>query len=88
MKSAVVNGISSITVPSAEVEIAAYSLLTYVSMGDVAAALPIVKWLSKQRNALGGFSSTQVCLSLLNSLRFRYGQVGGALPEVVDSVVK
>lgn len=39
----------------------AYALLTYTLLGDVATALPVVKWLSQQRNALGGFSSTQVC---------------------------
>ena len=47
-------------VSSAEVEMTAYALLTYVAMGDVASAMPVVKWLSQQRNSLGGFSSTQV----------------------------
>lgn len=42
----------------------AYGLLTYTLLGDVASALPVVKWLSQQRNALGGFSSTQVDLSV------------------------
>lgn len=45
---------------SAEVEMTAYGLLTYTLLGDVASALPVVKWLSQQRNSLGGFSSTQV----------------------------
>lgn len=40
----------------------AYGLLTYTLLGDVASALPVVKWLSQQRNSLGGFSSTQVTL--------------------------
>lgn len=52
------------TVVSAEVEMTAYGLLTYTLLGDVASALPVVKWLSQQRNALGGFSSTQVALFL------------------------
>ncbi|XP_038157657.1 C3 and PZP-like alpha-2-macroglobulin domain-containing protein 8 [Cyprinodon tularosa] len=53
------------SVVSAEVEMTAYGLLTYTIMGDVASALPIVKWLSQQRNALGGFSSTQdTCVAL------------------------
>lgn len=51
--------------PSAEVEMTAYALLCYV-IGDpqnaVAKGLPIVKWLSAQRNAYGGFSSTQVVI--------------------------
>ncbi|XP_075857344.1 C3 and PZP-like alpha-2-macroglobulin domain-containing protein 8 [Microcebus murinus] len=53
------------SVASAEVEMTAYALLTYTLLGDVAAALPVVKWLSQQRNALGGFSSTQdTCVAL------------------------
>ncbi|XP_053442153.1 C3 and PZP-like alpha-2-macroglobulin domain-containing protein 8 isoform X3 [Nycticebus coucang] len=58
------DGVSK-SVVSAEVEMTAYALLTYTLLGDVAAALPIVKWLSQQRNALGGFSSTQdTCVAL------------------------
>ncbi|XP_053147686.1 C3 and PZP-like alpha-2-macroglobulin domain-containing protein 8 isoform X2 [Hemicordylus capensis] len=53
------------SVVSAEVEMTAYALLTYTALGDVASALPVVKWLSQQRNALGGFSSTQdTCVAL------------------------
>ncbi|XP_070536765.1 C3 and PZP-like alpha-2-macroglobulin domain-containing protein 8 [Ptychodera flava] len=53
------------SVSSAEVEMTAYGLLTYTEMGDVASAFPVVKWLSKQRNSLGGFSSTQdTCVAL------------------------
>ncbi|XP_015280131.1 PREDICTED: C3 and PZP-like alpha-2-macroglobulin domain-containing protein 8 [Gekko japonicus] len=53
------------SVVSAEVEMTAYALLTYTVLGDVALALPVVKWLSQQRNALGGFSSTQdTCVAL------------------------
>ncbi|XP_064595766.1 C3 and PZP-like alpha-2-macroglobulin domain-containing protein 8 [Liolophura sinensis] len=46
------------SVSSAEVEVAAYALLTYSTRGDVTSALPVVKWLSRKRNAWGGFSST------------------------------
>ncbi|XP_072642950.1 C3 and PZP-like alpha-2-macroglobulin domain-containing protein 8 isoform X4 [Canis lupus baileyi] len=53
------DGVSQ-SVVSAEVEMTAYALLTYTLLGDVATALPVVKWLSQQRNALGGFSSTQI----------------------------
>jgi hypothetical protein len=38
----------------------AYALLTYTLLGDVAAALPVVKWLSQHWNTLGGFFFTQV----------------------------
>ncbi|XP_013402650.1 C3 and PZP-like alpha-2-macroglobulin domain-containing protein 8 [Lingula anatina] len=52
-------------VSSAEIEMASYALLTYTAQGDIATALPIVKWLSRQRNSLGGFSSTQdTCVAL------------------------
>ncbi|XP_022086577.1 C3 and PZP-like alpha-2-macroglobulin domain-containing protein 8 isoform X2 [Acanthaster planci] len=53
------------TVTSAEVEMTAYALLTYTARGDIAYSLPIVKWLTQQRNAHGGFSSTQdTCVAL------------------------
>ncbi|XP_038058113.1 C3 and PZP-like alpha-2-macroglobulin domain-containing protein 8 isoform X2 [Patiria miniata] len=53
------------TVTSAEVEMTAYALLTYTALGDIAYSLPIVKWLTQQRNAHGGFSSTQdTCVAL------------------------
>nr|XP_009861615.2 C3 and PZP-like alpha-2-macroglobulin domain-containing protein 8 [Ciona intestinalis] len=56
------------TVVSAEVEMTAYALLTYTKLQNVTAALPIVKWLSKKRNAMGGFSSTQDTCVALQSL--------------------
>ena len=49
---------------SADVEMTGYVLLARVigqGASGVASALPIVKWLTKQRNAYGGFASTQVC---------------------------
>ena len=53
---------------SADVEMTAYALLAYV-LGEeesvVSTGLPIVRWLSKQRNAYGGFSSTQVRLHVV-----------------------
>ncbi|EMP24064.1 C3 and PZP-like alpha-2-macroglobulin domain-containing protein 8 [Chelonia mydas] len=59
------NSMAIMQVVSAEVEMTAYALLTYTLLGDVASALPVVKWLSQQRNALGGFSSTQdTCVAL------------------------
>jgi hypothetical protein len=50
---------------SAEIEITAYALLALltkdknVAISDI---MPIVRWLTNQRNAYGGFASTQVCL--------------------------
>lgn len=52
--------------PSADVEMTAYVLLARIAPSGSSAVtqgLPIVRWLSKQRNAYGGFSSTQVCTS-------------------------
>lgn len=53
--------------PSAEVEMTAYVLLAYLTAQpaltseDLTPATLIVKWISKQQNSQGGFSSTQVC---------------------------
>ena len=52
--------------PAADIEMTAYALMTYVLLAQedvslIGQAMPIVRWLTKQRNALGGFSSTQVC---------------------------
>lgn len=52
--------------PSAEVEMTAYVLLAYLTaqpapiQEELIAAMLIVKWLTKQQNSHGGFSSTQV----------------------------
>jgi A-macroglobulin TED domain len=42
-----------------------YALLTYIKRQDLIGGLSIAKWISAQRNANGGFSSTQVnnCLN-------------------------
>ncbi|GAB1609825.1 pregnancy zone protein-like [Argonauta hians] len=57
--------------PSAEVEITSYVLLAILQdegMSAVADSLPIVRWLTKQRNAYGGFSSTQDTVLALQAL--------------------
>ena len=49
---------------STDIEQTAYVLLAMLENGGgstISEAVPIVKWLSKQRNGLGGWSSTQVC---------------------------
>eukprot|EP00794_Sanderia_malayensis_P010196 gene10196-11244_t len=51
----------------ADVEMTAYALMAYITgpKKSVIGAAPILKWLSKQRNSLGGFSSTQdTCVAL------------------------
>lgn len=53
--------------PSVEVEMTSYVLLAYLtawpapSSEDLSVASHIVKWITKQQNPNGGFSSTQVC---------------------------
>lgn len=46
------------------IELTAYAILTKTEKSGVVSALPAVRWLSGQRNANGGFSSTQVCTSI------------------------
>ncbi len=45
---------------SSDIEMTAYVLMTYTQLGLISEAIPIMKWLLSQRNANGGFSSTQV----------------------------
>ncbi|KAG8240282.1 hypothetical protein J437_LFUL012759, partial [Ladona fulva] len=44
---------------SANVEMSAYAMLTYLERGLVQDALPIANWLLNHQNSLGGFASTQ-----------------------------
>ncbi|XP_032998002.1 alpha-2-macroglobulin-like [Lacerta agilis] len=66
--------------PSAEVEMAAYVLLSYLtnqpapSQEVLGTATRIVKWLSRQQNPTGGFSSTQDTVVALQALTL-YGSV-------------
>lgn len=43
-----------------DIEMTAYALLVQAVNGDFAGGMPIMKWVTSQRNANGGFSSTQV----------------------------
>lgn len=60
----------------ADVEMTGYALMSYLKRKEHADAMKIVKWLSKQRNSFGGFTSTQVSLmasqnSALWNLQYR-----------------
>ncbi|XP_029178168.1 CD109 antigen-like isoform X2 [Nylanderia fulva] len=44
---------------SVDVEMTSYALLSYLRRNLVADAIPVMKWLIKQRNTEGGFASTQ-----------------------------
>lgn len=45
-----------------DILITSYAILTYSSLGRLDEALPSVRWLTLQKNAQGGFVSTQVNL--------------------------
>lgn len=45
---------------STDIEATSYNLLTYIYLGKMTEAGPIVKWLVSQRNPNGGYHSTQV----------------------------
>ncbi|XP_035304915.1 murinoglobulin-1-like isoform X2 [Cricetulus griseus] len=77
--------------PSAEVEMNAYVLLTLLTAQpaptpeDLDVALRIVKWLTKQQNPQGGFSSTQDTVVALHALS-KYGAVTFAGSQKTPSV--
>lgn len=56
---------------SIDIELAAYALLSHFHQDRLAEGIPIMKWLSQQRNHLGGFSSTQV-ISCLKGLCYTF----------------
>uniref|UniRef100_A0A8C3P6M5 Alpha-macroglobulin receptor-binding domain-containing protein n=1 Tax=Chrysemys picta bellii TaxID=8478 RepID=A0A8C3P6M5_CHRPI len=81
--------------PSAEVEMTSYVLLAYLptrpapSQEDLSLAAQIAKWISKQQNPNGGFSSTQDTVVALQALS-RYGastytKSGGASTVTLQS---
>ncbi|KAK3727994.1 hypothetical protein QZH41_015942, partial [Actinostola sp. cb2023] len=54
---------------SSNIEMTSYALMAMIGDGTdskaIGDAMPIIRWISKQRNALGGFSSTQdTCVAL------------------------
>lgn len=53
---------------SIDIELAAYALLSHFHQDRLVEGIPIMKWLSQQRNHLGGFSSTQDTVVALQAL--------------------
>ncbi|NXC86718.1 CD109 protein, partial [Cercotrichas coryphoeus] len=53
---------------SIDIELAAYALLSHFHQDRLAEGIPIMKWLSHQRNHHGGFSSTQDTVVALQAL--------------------
>ncbi|XP_059162967.1 CD109 antigen-like [Physella acuta] len=51
-----------------DIEMTAYVLLTYTRRGDLLTGKSIMQWITKQRNANGGFISTQDTVVALNAL--------------------
>lgn len=49
---------------SAQIEMASYVLLARFRRGSLVEGFALMKWLSKQRNHLGGYGTTQVTLRL------------------------
>lgn len=47
---------------SSDIEMAAYVLLSLRRLAHLVQGIPLMKWLSQQRNHLGGYGSTQVSL--------------------------
>eukprot|EP00456_Euglypha_rotunda_P013058 TRINITY_DN1381_c0_g1_i5.p1 TRINITY_DN1381_c0_g1~~TRINITY_DN1381_c0_g1_i5.p1 ORF type:complete len:961 (+),score=144.04 TRINITY_DN1381_c0_g1_i5:299-2884(+) len=56
------------TSSSAEVEITAYGLLAFLEHNNMGGAVDITRWLSDQRNSLGGYRSTQDTVMALQAL--------------------
>jgi CD109 antigen len=46
---------------ASNIEATAYLLLNYVARSDIVKSMDVAKWIVRQRNANGGFSSTHVC---------------------------
>lgn len=71
--------------PSAQIEMASYVLLALLKRGSLVEGIALLKWLSKQRNHLGGYGTTQVtlhCLFLLiGKLIFNYGAMLQKYPQ-------
>ncbi|XP_012327244.2 CD109 antigen [Aotus nancymaae] len=53
---------------SLDIEVAAYALLSHFLQFQASEGIPIMRWLSRQRNSLGGFASTQDTIVALKAL--------------------
>ncbi|ELU17719.1 hypothetical protein CAPTEDRAFT_165779 [Capitella teleta] len=53
---------------ASDIEATAYLLLNYVARGDILKSLDVAEWIVRQRNANGGFSSTQDTVVALQAL--------------------
>ncbi|XP_060089077.1 CD109 antigen [Heteronotia binoei] len=53
---------------STDIELAGYALLSHVKQHRLLQGVPIMKWLLKQRNSVGGYTSTQDTIVALQAL--------------------
>ncbi|KAL6032009.1 hypothetical protein STEG23_006399 [Scotinomys teguina] len=53
---------------SLDIEVASYALLSYLQQNRISEGIPVMRWLSRQRNSLGGFASTQDTVVALKAL--------------------
>ncbi|XP_066215114.1 CD109 antigen isoform X1 [Saccopteryx leptura] len=53
---------------SLDIEVASYALLSHFLQSQVSEGIPVMRWLSRQRNSLGGFASTQDTIVALKAL--------------------
>ncbi|XP_035466385.2 CD109 antigen-like [Scophthalmus maximus] len=62
---------------SAQIEMASYVLLALFRRASLVEGISLLKWLAKQRNALGGYGTTQDTVVAFQALS-RYASFGGA----------
>ncbi|XP_029937820.1 CD109 antigen-like [Myripristis murdjan] len=62
---------------SAQIEMAAYVLLAFYKRGTVVDGIALMKWLSRQRNHIGGYGTTQDTVVALQALSY-YAAFSGA----------
>ncbi|XP_032689989.1 CD109 antigen-like isoform X2 [Odontomachus brunneus] len=70
---------------SVDVEMTSYALLSYLRRNLLADAIPVMKWLIKQRNPEGGFASTQdtvIGLQALAKLAEKLSSDPSSIPNV------
>ncbi|XP_051780686.1 CD109 antigen [Erpetoichthys calabaricus] len=72
---------------SSDIELAAYALLSHYTQVKITEGALVMKWLSQQRNHLGGYSSTQdtvIALQALSQFAANYSSSNTSLNVSVD----
>ncbi|XP_077343504.1 CD109 antigen-like [Lithobates pipiens] len=71
---------------SKDIEIASYILMSHVIQNRVSEGIAVMKWLSQQRNSLGGFSSTQDTIVALQAMSLFASRYSVSKPDLFISV--